>query len=152
MIHKRILGTHTAFFTHESQPPAITFSASLHALLCTCISIYSGCQCVILGDFVTQVRVRELVHERPVYRIEGSGTNHPDDPLDHHPWSVSVFTNNVIYTIESNTGIIRLGSNGPTYIRIGGRDVSNYSSFKLFVYQVPDTSSVFGICIYNENA
>ena len=78
---------------------------------------------IIIGEFVTQVRVRELVHETPVYRIEGLSTNHPDDPE-----SVSVFTNNVIYTIESNTGIIRLGDNGPTYIRIGGRDVSDQIS------------------------
>ena len=91
---------------------------------------------IIIGEFVTQVRVRELIHETPVYRIEGSSTNHPDDPLTPPPGSVSVFMNNVIYTIESNTGIIRLGNNGPTYIRIGGRYVSDQISYNcLAVHQ-----------------
>lgn len=91
-------------------------------------SLFPGCSRIFsitisLGEVVTNIRAREVIHETLVYSFEPWSTNH--DP----PWirpglpntdGRTVF-NQDIYTINSATGVVTAGTQAQPHIRLSVR-------------------------------
>ena len=78
---------------------------------------------VIIGEAVTNIRAREVIHETLVYNFEPWSTNH-DPPWIRpglpNPDGLTVF-NQDIYRINSANGTVTTGTQAQPYIRLSVR-------------------------------
>ena len=87
-------------------------------------SLFPGCSHIfshwIIGEVVTNIRAREVIHETLVYSFEPWSTNH-DPPWIRpglpNPHGLTVF-NQDIYRINSASGVVTAGTQAQSYIRL----------------------------------
>ena len=80
----------------------------------------------MIGEVVTTIRAREVIHETLVYRFYHWSTNHYPPwirPGIPNPHGYTVF-NQDIYRIDSSDGTVTAGGQAQSYIRLSVRNLN----------------------------